>query len=269
MDLFKGFLTQILSSAGVIFIFGLMIALLRRGFCALCGRAGPRILLATGIIGTPIHELSHALMCIIFGHKITEIKLYQPSSRDGTLGYVSHSYNRRNIYHQIGNFFIGIAPILLGSGMLLLLMYWLMPETAEVITNEIMMFSIPADYDIPVADYFKTVIDSVMAIFSAQTFSSFKGWAFVILAVMISTHMEMSLQDIKSSLKGLLFISVLLLLADGVLYLLFPELFYAFNELIFSFGLMLSAFLSLSLIFLAAILLVALLVRGIMLIFGR
>ena len=73
MDFLAGFLTQVMSTAGVIFLFGWIIALLRRGFCNVAYRSGPRILLLTGIIGTPIHELSHALMCLIFGHKIEEI----------------------------------------------------------------------------------------------------------------------------------------------------------------------------------------------------
>ena len=67
--------------------------------------------LSTAVIGTPIHELSHAVACLIFGHKINEIKLFTLNG-NGSLGYVSHSYNPRSIYHQIGGFFIAIAPFI-------------------------------------------------------------------------------------------------------------------------------------------------------------
>jgi len=66
-------------------------------------------------IGTACHELGHALFCVIFRHKITELKLFSPDTKTGTLGYVSHTYEPGSIYQTIGNFFIGIGPILLGS----------------------------------------------------------------------------------------------------------------------------------------------------------
>lgn len=67
--------------------------------------------LSTAVIGTPIHELSHAIACLIFGHKINDIKLFTLNN-NGPLGYVSHSYNPRSIYHQVGGFFIAIAPFI-------------------------------------------------------------------------------------------------------------------------------------------------------------
>ncbi|MGO0916500.1 hypothetical protein ACTPEM_26060, partial [Clostridioides difficile] len=40
------------------------------------------------------------------------------SKNDGILGYVSHSYKKDNLYQSIGNFFIGIAPIIGGTIMI-------------------------------------------------------------------------------------------------------------------------------------------------------
>ena len=37
-----------------------------------------------GWLGTIIHELGHALFCLIFRHKITEMKLFDPGPETGT-----------------------------------------------------------------------------------------------------------------------------------------------------------------------------------------
>lgn len=77
---------------------------------------GLRAYLGTfGWLGTAVHELGHAAFCLVFMHKITDMRLFDPDPATGTLGYVSHSYNRKSFYQNAGNFFIGIGPILLGT----------------------------------------------------------------------------------------------------------------------------------------------------------
>lgn len=269
MELLWGFFFQLISTVGVIALFGLLIALLRRGFCALAPKNGPRILLITGIVGTPIHELSHALMCLIFGHKITEIKLYAPNSQDGTLGHVSHSYNRKNIYHQIGNFFIGTAPVILGGAVILLLMALLAPHSFDAVMGEVEALAGIDMTTFPIAEYFEYIGNSILAVFSAETFSSWQGWVFVILAIMIASHMEMSGADIKNSSLGFVFLAILLLLVDGVVYLISPEALGAVSGAAVSLGLILSAFLSISVLFLLSLLLIGLIFKGIGAIFGK
>ncbi len=66
-------------------------------------------------LGCSVHELSHAFFALIFGHKIKEIALFKPNSSGESLGHVSHSYNKKSIYQKIGNFFIGVGPLLAGG----------------------------------------------------------------------------------------------------------------------------------------------------------
>ena len=233
------------------------------------GRSGPAILLATGIIGTPIHELSHALMCLVFGHKITDIKLYDPKSEDGALGYVSHTYDKKNIYHQIGNFFIGVAPVLISGGVVILLLAILLPDAFGTIAHEIEILCEAQIGAMPLAKFFTFIWASITAIFSLEHLSDWQGWLFVILALMISTHMEMSGSDIKSGLRGLAFIMAIIFVIDGLIYLISPSAFHIVTNAITSFGFAIAAILSISVLFLVLLLIIAAILRGIGNVFSR
>ena len=80
-------------------LFAIVIHLLERLIqTRLAERFGWNSVLCTGWLGTPIHELSHALMCRVFHHKIDEIALFEPcllytspSPRDATLSRMPSS----------------------------------------------------------------------------------------------------------------------------------------------------------------------------------
>lgn len=89
-----------------------------------------------GGLGVAIHELSHLIMALIFGHRITKVKLLvmpwqinrQSPDEQGALGYVSHVWDDNNFYQSIGNALIGTAPIWGCSLVLILLTKGLVPE---------------------------------------------------------------------------------------------------------------------------------------------
>ncbi len=272
MELLTNFLYQVLFTVGVIVIFGFLIALCRHWFCRLVGRGGPVILLITGAIGTPIHELSHALMCLLFGHKIREIKLYRPGADDGALGYVTHTYNPKNIYHQIGNFFIGIAPILGGSGVLLLMMFLMIPDVFSSVWSELSMVGLVLDNGLDlyaVGEFFAVVWGVVVSVLDFSNTSNVWWWIFIILALMISSHMELSGADIKGGIKGLLMLLGILLLVDAAIYFIYPSALASVTSAMTAGGIALVSFLMISGVFSLFMLAVALIIRFISLLFGR
>ncbi len=66
----------------------------------------------TGIIGTPVHELSHAFACLMFGMRIQAITLFSPNKATGVLGSVGFTYARNRTWHAFGLVVQGFAPMI-------------------------------------------------------------------------------------------------------------------------------------------------------------
>lgn len=197
---------------GLIFVFGLLLYLFARCTRTSYVNSGKEKIdiFVTGWIGTPIHELGHAVFCILFRHKITEIKLFSPNSTDGSLGYVNHTYNPASRYQKIGNFFIGIGPILFGALALYALLYWLLPELREMF-NQIQEISKNTTQDIQTNNWlniwgvFSASVSSVLSgIFKSSNFLNWRFYIFLYISFCIASHMELSPPDIKGAFNGLL-----------------------------------------------------------------
>ncbi|MBQ7353269.1 MAG: DUF3267 domain-containing protein [Clostridia bacterium] len=210
-NILLSFLMQLVFTVGVIWIFGFLISLCNKIFYQNFGSWGKTVCYVTGAIGTPIHECSHALFCIIFGHKIEQIKLFQIDSNDGTLGYVWHSYNRKNVYHLIGNFFIGIAPIAVITALLYLIALPLVPDMLNSIFYQVSTL----DTKIGFQNIFPNFWEVIKIIFSQ--ISNLNWWLFVIIGVFLCLHMTLSIEDIKSAFSGAFILTGLLLLTNFIL----------------------------------------------------
>lgn len=166
-------------------------------------------IVATGFIGTPIHEFGHLLFAVIFNHKIDDVKLFPSKSDNGIFGYVQHSYNPSNFYHLIGNFFIGIGPMFSGTLALILLMKLLLPESFlafKTSINTIMDGNLNGNY---ISKFIMAVLSSLKSLISFKNFTDIKFYIYLILGMGIAGHMSLSWSDIRNSFIGFLFISLL------------------------------------------------------------
>lgn len=75
---------------------------------------GGPLLLAVSVLSVPVREAGQALACLLFAHRIEDIRFFDPNATNGEYGYVEHSYNPRNPLAVIGNFFFAIGPVMLG-----------------------------------------------------------------------------------------------------------------------------------------------------------
>jgi hypothetical protein len=72
-----------------------------------------------GLPGTIVHEGSHVIACVLFGHRVLRVKWFDPQATDGALGSVEHSYDPSSAYQRVGTIVIGLAPLIVGAAVIL------------------------------------------------------------------------------------------------------------------------------------------------------
>lgn len=194
---------------------------------------GVKAQLYFGFLGIWIHELSHALFAVLFRHHIIDMKLmeYQQTGQNVRLGHVDHSFNKRSVYQVIGNFFIGIGPLIGCSAFLIGLCRWLVPQSFID---------------------FKNVLNNLLAQANSTLFLQqlqqalgniiWRWPTFLFLGLLILTIIGygLSMADIKNSLTGLPYILILCILLSIVMWFLKFDLILALTR----FNLVLSLILS-------------------------
>ncbi|WCN37444.1 hypothetical protein [Aneurinibacillus uraniidurans] len=203
---------EMLYLVGVFIFIGFLLGYLEKYSNTYLVRAlGRKGVLLTAWIGTPIHEIGHLIQCILWGHKVTKVKLLQLNSPDGVLGYVEHQYNPASVYQQVGNFFIGLGPIFSGIASLIVGMYLLVPQSYATFKAQIHQHISIEKVDINVL---KTIGEAVIVIskslFTLHNLTTPSFWLFIVLAISISSHIALSKADIQNSANGLVMIFALL-----------------------------------------------------------
>lgn len=168
-----------------------------------------------GWLGVSAHELGHAIFAILFGHRIVDMKLFTPKSTNGNLGYVSHSYTQSSIYQTVGNFFIGIGPILFGSIFLYFITYLLFQfSTGDITQVQITAQSFTSLESLKVAG--QNIWSSLNTYINLVFFSAQSAWWKIVLLVYflysIGSSITLSRPDIQSAKSGFLYFILILAL---------------------------------------------------------
>ena len=177
-----------------------------------------------GWIGTPLHEVGHALMCLLFNHRISAMKVFGQDKITGALGYVKHSWNKMSVYQRVGNFFIAIGPLIMGGVIISILAIFICPM-CNISVSADALGSISTVSDIPVAIlvWFKSLALMVWQFFVNFDVRDYKAWIFVYILLAVGSHINLSVADLKSARAGLIAVSSILLLYN-VLKVVFTDI---------------------------------------------
>ncbi len=218
------FLRVLWYTLGAVVICGLCVSLCRTLFVhMLGGGAGRAVVMATSIIGTPVHELGHALMCLLFGHRIIAMSLWQPRATDGNLGFVTHRYNPRHPYQVLGNLFIGIGPVFSGLGVLTLVLWLCFPATLADYVAAMRATGVGDGGQGSRSLFFEGlkmlphIVDELIGDGRVPLWGRVVG---LLVLLSVSLHIDLSPDDIKGSLRAIPLYMVLVLILTVVCALL-------------------------------------------------
>jgi hypothetical protein len=207
---------QLLSLVGVLITVGFIMGILETYANTFLTKAlGRKGVLFTAWIGTPIHEIGHLLMCFIWGHRVTKVKLLQLNPTNGVLGFVEHQYNHGSMYQQIGLFFIGLGPIFSGIGSLILGMYFMLPDTYVALT-EYIFHELTFDGTPIVGVLVKTLSIILESFFTVDNLLNPLFWLYIVVAICISSHIALSRADIEGASRGLIALFITLIIFNVV-----------------------------------------------------
>lgn len=208
-----------LVAGGVLLAFGLVLYYLeRRTFTVLSWAFGGKATaIATGWIGTTVHELSHVLMCLVFRHKVTEVSFFRPDTQSGVMGYVGHSWNRKSLYQNLGLLFIGVAPLLGGCAALIGLGYLLVPGFSSVVDQAALLPHLEGNERMGAYLSWLLVVirETLGALFASEQLGRWELWVYLYVSASVSSHLAPSPADMRGGLPGVGLVLGLLLAVNG------------------------------------------------------
>jgi len=171
--------------------------------------------------GTIIHELGHAVFCPLFGHRITEMRLFSFNVRKDA-GYVRHSFSGRNPYQLMGNFFISVGPLILGSAAIFLSLRFIagLPMSWSAMVDGGRSVSPAGDLSAWAAQFFSFLKTMAARIYKNVDWGHWRTYLAAYLVLSVGSAMTLSHRDISSASGGL-GVTLLLLFAVNLLLAVF------------------------------------------------
>lgn len=169
---------------------------------------------AGGWIGTAVHEAGHALFALLFGHEVTSVKWFDARARGGTLGHVRHRFDPWNPFHRVGEFFIGVGPLVLGGAVVWGAARWLLGPAPFAPAAALSAAGGGGSAAALAAHTWDAVREMLEALVTTRNLRTWRFWAFVYVAFAVGSGGRLSRSDVASVARGLLAIAAIVLVAN-------------------------------------------------------
>lgn len=214
MSFLEYYLQMLLFTAAVPLGFSLLIGICNKMFCSLVGTGrGRPILLALHAFLTPVREFAHLVAAVMTFHHVGDFCLLNLHDPEGELGFVEHSYNRRNPIAVFGNYLFAVLPAALGLFLSMLTVFvcfrgafaGLSASTAALV-----------EADAGFLAYAKLAVGFLPAMFRDATTGVFGKIIGALVLLLLSLGVYVSLEDLANALGGIIYYALIVLLFAGV-----------------------------------------------------
>lgn len=169
-------------------------------------------------IGVAVHELGHAVFALLFGHVVTRVNLFGPDPGTGAIGYVRHRWDGRNLFQNMGNFFIAMGPLILGSIVIYLAARLLMGGR---LLAPLASISVDPHYASSLAglgsmlrSFLSSAQGVLFALVQPANLRLWQFYAFLYVALAVGSNMHLSPADLLYAWSGFVALVIAMLLAN-------------------------------------------------------
>lgn len=212
---FLEYYLQILIFTGILpLALGVAVYFCNRAFCSLVGyRRGRPILFFLHAISTPVREFAHLVACMVTFHHVHDFRLLNLRDPEGELGFVEHSYNRKNPIAVFGNYLFAVLPAALGLFLAMVVVLVCFRGAFGGLSESV---SSLIESEAGLGAYIKLAIDFLPAMFRDAASSALSKIVGSLLLLLLSLGVFVSLDDLYGGISGFFLYAVVALVFAGV-----------------------------------------------------
>lgn len=197
--------------------FGLVMWLCVRLFSYLLGPySGRRVQTFFFAFAAPVRTAGQVVASVFFWHRIEAVRFLRLRPSDGRLGFVEHSFDRRNPLALLGNLVYALAPALLGLALALSVFLICFEGVIPDFFDRLAALSQDGSF----ADYARAAWELLPAMFSGMKGHVFAKLIGACLLVLLSTGAFVCFEELAQALSGILWYAGIVFVGSGVLALL-------------------------------------------------